>query len=40
MFTVLYRHAHPDGQNTAAFLYVIGKSNIMETWNYIIVLDI
>jgi len=29
MFTVLCRHAHSDGQSTKAFLYVIGKSNIM-----------
>jgi len=29
MFTVLCRHGHSDWQSTAAFLYVIGKSNIM-----------
>ena len=29
MFTVLCRHAHSDWQSTEAFLYVIGKSNIM-----------
>jgi len=40
MFTVLCRHAHSDWQSTEAFLYVIGKSNIMLTWKYIIVLDI
>ena len=32
MFTVLCRHAHSDWQSTAAFLYVIGKSNIMEIY--------
>jgi len=40
MFTVLCSHAHSDWQSTEAFLYVIGKSNIMLTWTYIIVLDI
>jgi len=29
MLTVLCRPAHSDGQRTKAFLYVIGKSNIM-----------
>ena len=29
MFTVLCRHTHSDWQNTEAFLYVIGKSNII-----------
>jgi len=29
MFTVLCRHAQSDWQNTKAFLYVKGKSNIM-----------
>ena len=29
MFTVLCRHAHSDWQITEAFLYAIGKSNIM-----------
>jgi len=27
-------------KNPEAFLYVIGKSNIMKTWTYIIVLNI
>ena len=40
MFTVLCRHAHTDRQITEAFLYVIGKSNIMLAWKYIGVLDI
>ena len=40
MFTVLCRHAHSDCQSTEAFLYVIGKSNIMLTWKYIGVLNI
>ena len=40
MFTVLCRHAHFDWQSTEAFLYIIGKSNIMLTWKYIGVLDI
>ena len=31
---------HSGWQSTAAYLYVIGKSNIMLTWTYIIVLDI
>jgi len=29
MFTVLFKPAHSDWQRTEAFLYVIGKSNIM-----------
>ena len=33
MITVLCRHAHYDWQ--IAFLYVIGKSNMMLTWKYI-----
>ena len=40
MFTVLCRYAHSDWQSTEAFLYVIGKSNIMSTWKYFIVIDI
>ena len=40
MFTVLCRHALSDWQLTEAFLYVLGKSNIMLTWQYIFVLDI
>ena len=40
LFTILCRYAHSDWQSTGAVLYVIGKSNIMQTWNYIIVLDI
>ena len=32
--------APSDWQSTEAFLYVIGKSNSMLTWTYIIVLDI
>ena len=39
MFTVLYGHAHSDWQRTEAFLYVIGKKNIMLTWKYTIVLN-
>ena len=31
IFTVLCRHAHSDWQSTEAFLYVIRKSNIMQT---------
>ena len=34
------RHTYSDRQSTEAFLYVIGKSNIMLTWTYSIVLDI
>ena len=40
MFTDLCRHWHSDWQSTEACLYVIGKSNIMLTWTYIIVLEI
>ena len=40
MFTVLCRYVHSDWQSTEAFLYVKGRSNIMLTWTYIIVLDI
>ena len=40
MFTVWCRHAHSDWQSTKACLYVVGKSNIMLPWTYIIVLDI
>jgi len=40
MFTVLCWHAHCDWQNSEAFVYVIGKFNIMQTWKYIIVLNI
>ena len=40
MFTVLCRHVHSDLQNTEVFRYVIGKSNIIKTWNYISVLNI
>jgi len=40
MFTVLCRHVQSEWQNTAAFLHVIRKSNIMLTWKYIIVLNI
>ena len=40
MLTILCRHAHSDWQSTEAFLYVIGKSNIMQTWKYICVLNI
>jgi len=29
MFTVLCRHAQSDWQSIEAFIYVIGKSNIM-----------
>jgi len=32
MLTVLCRHAHSDWQSTEAFLYVTGKSYIMQTW--------
>ena len=32
--------APSDWQSTEAFLYVIGNSNSMLTWTYIIVLDI
>jgi len=41
MFTVLLRHELSDWQkHCTAFIYVIGKSNSMETWKYSIVLDI
>ena len=40
MFTVLCRHVHSCWQSTEAFLYVTGKSNIVSTWKYIIVLHI
>jgi len=40
MFTVWCRHAHFDWQITDQFVYVIGKSNIMLTWTYIIEIDI
>ena len=40
MFTVLCKHAHSDWQSTEAFLYVIGKSNIILKGKYIIVLNI
>ena len=41
MFTEWCRHAHSYWQSTVnAFLYVLGKSNSMLTWTYIIVLDI
>jgi len=40
MFTVLCRHPQSACQSTAVFLYVIGKSNIMETWKYSIVFGI
>ena len=33
-------YSHSDIQSNEAFLYVIGKSNIMLTWKYIFVLDI
>jgi len=36
----MYRNAHSDWQSTEAFLYVKGRSNIMLTWTYIIVLVI
>ena len=36
MYSILCRHARFDWQSTKAFLYVIGKYNIMLTWNYII----
>ena len=39
MFAVLCRHAHSDWQSTESY-YVIGKSNIMQTWKHIIALDI
>ena len=35
--SVWCRHAQSDCQSTAAFLYVIGKFNIMLTWKYTIV---
>ena len=38
MFTIWCRHAYSDWQSTEAFIYVIGKSNIMLTWTFIIVL--
>ena len=40
MFTVLCKHAHSDWQSTEAFLYDIGKSNIILKGKYIIVLNI
>ena len=40
MFTVTCGHAHSDWQITEAFIYVIGKSYIMLTWKYKVVLDI
>ena len=38
MITVLCRNKHSNWQSTEAFLYIIGKSNIMLTWNYFTVL--
>ena len=40
MFTVWCRHALSDCQITEAYLYVIGKSYIMLTWTYTIILNI
>ena len=39
MFTALCKHAHSDWQSTEVFLYVIGKSNIIQTRRYIIVIN-
>jgi len=33
MFTILYRHAHSNSQSIETFLYIIGKSNITETYH-------
>ena len=40
MLTVWCRHAHSNWQRTETFLYIIGKSNIMLTWTYLLVIGI